>query len=188
MALGINNWIKSSMSQNGDCVEAGVWLKSSASGGGECVEIGAWNKSSRSITGNCVETTASGHVVLVRDTKASKVIGDDAPVLEFSLVDWDLLQSRFKEIAKAAEQGKTLTIKLSDGSVFTQTPSKVGFVWTKTDSDVVLDYTPAEIKAWAEGARVRTQPRAPARTKNPTPRARLSLKINPFRMVGAYLL
>lgn len=79
-------WIKSSYSTGGACVQKGTWIKSSYSAdGADCVQKGTWIKSSYSAdTANCVEMgECLCHGVPIRDSK-----DPDGPILLFSKESW----------------------------------------------------------------------------------------------------
>jgi len=157
MSLLLGLYRKASASNpSGNCVEAGIWKKSTASNpSGNCVEIGAWQKSSASAVNNCLEASSDGYIVQARDTKESKVVGDDAPVLEFGLEDWEdfiLAEKGQHRITSAARDGKVMKMTLPNGQLFEQSPRGGNFLWTMDDQpNIVLRFTPEEIRAWGIG-------------------------------------
>jgi hypothetical protein len=162
-------WNKASVSYEGNCVEVGKWRKASASNGNSfCVEVGAWNKASSSFSngncveagawrkssasagnGECVESTLDENVVLVRDTKISRVAGDNAPVQAFSLRQWQKLVDSVKAGTFMAD-GKR-TIKLGPGVKLEL--KQVGELteWHLSGQPSVHSYTKGEMDAFVQG-------------------------------------
>jgi len=152
----VGAWRKSHASfSNGNCVEAGVWNKSSVSTSSQnCVEAGAWNKAKASYGsgGNCVETTAESNVILVRDTKISREIGDKAPVQSFTLRGWQKVVVAIKAGKLDGYTDKICNIKLGNGQKLEIRPAGDGMTeWRVSGQDVVHRYTAGEMHAFIDG-------------------------------------
>lgn len=145
------------------------YRKSSRSGPhcDNCVKTGVWPTSDFSEN---TWNSLGDFEVRVGDTKDTR---DDAPILRFSLEDWDSLinlkektihniGTAIRETGKVALQGAALrdtivTHTLSDGSVFAQVPiMRKDGTWTydwvhSNQPRASLNFTPGEIEAFVKG-------------------------------------
>lgn len=157
MSLAVNAWGKSTVSNpSGSCVEAGVWTKSLLSQGtSNCVEAGVWRKSTLSNpSGSCVEATAEENFVLVRDTKVSRRIGDDAPVQSFSLRDWQKLVDAIKRGKLDDYAVRVCAVRLGVGRTLELRPAADGMTeWHVSNQATVHRYTADEMHAFLVGAK-----------------------------------
>jgi len=125
------------------------WKKASYSfANSNCVEMGVWKKASGSFANsNCVEATSEHNVVLVRDTKRSRIDGDSAPVQVYSLDQWqrliDILKYGSYSGAIDLGNGVTLTLKQVRGMTH----------WHLSGQTTVHHYTQAEMDAFIQGVK-----------------------------------
>ncbi|HET8671418.1 MAG TPA: DUF397 domain-containing protein [Candidatus Saccharimonadales bacterium] len=107
---------------------------------------------------NCFETRLNpdtGHVE-VRDSKVSRLIGDEAPTLRFTLGEWaGIIEAEKKnrgEIPTAAIATGSLVLahELEGGRTLVEAANKQGGVdWVISDQpDSILEFTGDEVEAW----------------------------------------
>jgi Domain of unknown function (DUF397) len=154
MGYGQIQWRKASTNFCDDtCVEIGVWNKASGSfANSNCVEAGVWNKASKSFANsNCVETTLDDNVVLVRDTKRSRIEGDKAPVQSYTLRQWQRIIDAIK--SGKLVYGSTASLKLGLGVKLTLEQQGDTTLWRISGQDVVHEYTRDEMEAFVAGVK-----------------------------------
>lgn len=134
-------------------LEENSFRKSSFSNpSGSCVEAGIWNKATFSHqNGGCVEATLDYQLVLVRDTKISRKVGDAAPVQSYSLRQWQKLISEFK--TETFTGNNRTEIKFGLGTKLTIIKLNDVYFWLNSRQTVVLEFNQDEMDAFSLGVK-----------------------------------